>query len=72
MAKVLNYKISICQIEREEELLSAIKAGGDSIQGNFIFKPMEDNFAEDFLNNYIKYKDRIDAIIVNAKKTKKM
>ena len=72
LGKSLNYKISICQIEREEELLSAIKAGGDSIQGNFIFKPMEDNFAEDFLNNYIKYKDRIDAIIVNAKKTKKM
>ena len=37
-------------------------------QGNFLFKKMDANLAEEVLANYGTYRLRIDEIIVNAKK----
>lgn len=66
----MGYKVTIGSIENESELVGAIKCGSDKIQGNFLFKKMEDDLTEDFLTKYNEYRDRINSIIINAKKQK--
>lgn len=71
LCKNLNYKVVIGKIDEDYELDNSIRSGADSIQGNLIFKPMENDFIDTFLNEYVNYKNRIENIIINAKKTKK-
>lgn len=71
VCKNLNYKVTLMQIDEECELDNAIKSGADNIQGNFIFKAMDENLVETFLNEYGNYKNRIENIIMNSKKSKR-
>ena len=67
----LGYKVIIGCIENENELIEAINSGADMIQGNFIFKAMENDFVDEFISEYGNYKNRIENIILNAKLTSK-
>ena len=71
LCKNMNYKVTIGQIDEDVELENAIKSGADNIQGNLIFKAMESDLIETFLNEYGNYKNRIENIIINSKKSKK-
>ncbi|MEG2310613.1 MAG: diguanylate cyclase [Clostridia bacterium] len=64
----MNYLVTVGNIETQDELIGAIKSGTDKIQGNFLFKRIEEYDVEDFLRRYKDYKERIDIIITNAKK----
>ncbi len=68
LCKNLDYKVTVGKIDEECELDSAIKSGSDNIQGNLIFKAMESEMIETFLNEYGNYKNRIENIIINSKK----
>lgn len=67
----LKYKVIICRIDDEKKLVRAINSGADKIQGDFLFKKMEQELAEDVLNNYGTYRLRIDDIILNSQKAYK-
>lgn len=71
LCKNLNYKVIIGQIDEECELENSIRSGADFIQGNLIFKSMNEDLVEAFLNEYANYKNRIENIIINNKNTKK-
>ena len=71
VCKNLNYNVIIGRIDEECELENSIRSGADSIQGNLIFKSMDEELVETFLNEYVNYKNRIENIIINAKNTKK-
>ena len=71
VCKNLNYNVIIGRIDEECELENSIRSGADSIQGNLIFKSMDEELVETFLNEYGNYKYRIENIIINAKNTKK-
>lgn len=71
VCKNLNYNVIIGRIDEECELENSIRSGADSIQGNLIFKSMDEELVETFLNEYGNYKNRIENIIINAKNTKK-
>ena len=49
-------------------MIKAITDNADKLQGDFLFKKMEESLAEELLNNYGAYRLRIDDIIVNTKK----
>lgn len=68
LCKSLDYKVTIGKIDEECELENAIKSGTDNIQGNLIFKAMEGELIETFLNEYGNYKNRIENIIINSKR----
>ena len=69
VCKNLNYNVIIGRIDEECELENSIRSGADSIQGNLIFKSMDEELVETFLNEYGNYKNRIEKIIINAKNT---
>lgn len=69
LCKDLNYKVIINSIEEEKELNYAIRKGADKIQGNILFRKMEDALADEFMNEYSKYVNKIDNIIIGAKAT---
>ena len=71
LCKDLNYRVTITKIDEESELYNSIRTGVDNIQGNLIFKPMEGELIDTFLNEYVNYKARIDNIIITAKSTKR-
>lgn len=68
LCKNLDYKVILGKIDEDCELENAIKSGADSIQGNLIFKSMDEDLVEAFLNEYSNYKNRIENIIINAGK----
>lgn len=71
LCKNLNYKVVIGRIDEECELENSIRSGADFIQGNLIFKSMDESLVETFLDEYTNYKNRIENIIIDAKKNKK-
>lgn len=71
LCKNLDYKVILGRIDEDCELANAIKSGADSIQGNLIFKAMDEEFVETFLNEYSNYKNRIENIIIMANKRRK-
>ncbi len=68
VCKDLKYKVTVGRIDEECELDKSIKCGADYIQGNLIFKTMEENLVEKFLEEYSNYKNRIENMIISAKK----
>lgn len=68
LCKDLGYKVIVGRIGDDKKLIKAIVDGADKIQGDFLFKKMDDNIAEEVLINYGAYRLRIDDIIINAKK----
>ncbi len=68
LCKDLGYKVIINRINDDKKLVRAITAKADEIQGDFLFKKMDESLAEEVLNNYGAYRLRIDEIIVNARK----
>ncbi|MEG0872847.1 MAG: diguanylate cyclase [Clostridia bacterium] len=65
----MKYKVIVGQIDDEKELIESIHSSANKLQGDFLFKKMDDSFAEEFLSAYSTYKSRIDNIISNAKST---
>ena len=65
----LKYKVIVCKIDDETKLVKTINNDADKIQGDFLFKKMEQQLAEEVLNNYGTYRLRIDDIILDAKKS---
>lgn len=72
LGKEMKFKVLINSIENEKQLTEAIKKGADKIQGNFLFKKMDLELTEEFINEYSKYINRLDNIILSAKNIKKM
>ena len=68
LCKDLGYKVIVGRINDDKKLVSSISNGADKLQGNFLFKRMNEKLAEEVLANYGTYRLRIDEIIVNAKK----
>ncbi len=68
LSKDLGYKVIVGRVNDDKKLVKAITDNADKIQGNFLFKKMDENLAEEVLANYGTYRLRIDEIIVNAKK----
>jgi len=69
LIKNLGYKVVIGRVSDDKKLIRAISDGAEKIQGDFLFKKMDELLAEEVLNNYGAYRLRIEEIIVNAKKT---
>lgn len=72
LGKEMKFKVLINSIENEKQLTEAIKKGADKIQGNFLFKKMDLELTEEFINEYSKYVNKLDNIILSAKNIKKM
>ena len=68
LCKDLGYRVIVGRINDDKKLVSSISNGADKLQGNFLFKRMNEKLAEEVLANYGTYRLRIDEIIVNAKK----
>ena len=68
LCKDLGYKVIVGKISDDRKLIKALTDNADKIQGDFLFKKMEENLAEEVLLNYGAYRLRIDDIILNAKK----
>lgn len=71
LAHDLKYKVIVGRIDDDKKLVKTINSGADKIQGDFLFKKMEQELAEDVLNNYGTYRLRIDDIILNSQKAYK-
>ena len=71
LAHDLKYKVIVGRIDDDTKLVKTINSGADKIQGDFLFKKMEQELAEDVLNNYGTYRLRIDDIILNSQKAYK-
>ena len=70
LSKDLGYKVIVGKISDDKKLVKAITNNADKIQGNFLFKKMDENLAEEVLANYGTYRLRIEEIIANARKIK--
>ncbi len=68
LCKDLGYKVIVGKISDDKKLVEAIVDGADKLQGEFLFKKMEENLAEEVLSSYGAYRLRIDEIIINARK----
>ena len=68
LCKDLGYKVIVGKINDDRKLVKAITDNADKIQGDFLFKKMDESLAEEVLINYGTYRLRIDEIIINAKK----
>ena len=64
----MNYKVIVGKIEKQEELESAITCGASKIQGDLLFKKMEEDMAQEFLSKYDNYKNEFNALIIRTKK----
>ena len=70
LAKDLGYKVIAGKISDEKKLLKAIECKVDKIQGNFLFKKLDENVAEDLLQNYGAYRLRIEEMVINANRNR--
>jgi diguanylate cyclase (GGDEF)-like protein len=68
----MKYKVIIGQLETSKELDIAIASGANKLQGDVLFKKIEEFYAEEFLNSYADYRKNIDNIITNAKQLNKL
>lgn len=71
LGKNLNYKVVAVSIDQDRELIDCINCGADKLQGDLLFKKMEESLLEEFLTAYGSYKARIENIIFNAKNSAK-
>lgn len=72
LSKDLGYKVIVGKVNDDRKLVKAISSGADKIQGDFLFKKMDENLAEEVLANYGGYRLRIEEVIINAKKMYKI
>lgn len=72
LGKEMKFKVLINCIENEKQLTESIKKGADKIQGNFLFKKMDLDLTEEFINEYSRYINKLDNIILSAKNIKKL
>ena len=70
LSKDLGYKVIVGRISDDIKLVKAIAYNADKIQGDFLFKKMEEELAEDVISGYGTYRLRIEEIIMNARKYK--
>ncbi len=70
LSKDLGYKVIVGRINDDMKLVKSITYNADKIQGDFLFKRMEDDLAEEVLTGYGTYRLRIEEIIMNARKYK--
>lgn len=70
LSKDLGYKVIVGKISDDMKLVKAITYNADKIQGDFLFKKMEEDLAEEVLAGYGTYRFRIEEIILNARKYK--
>lgn len=68
LSKDLGYKVIVGKVNDDKKLIKSITYNADKIQGNFLFKKMDEDLAEEVLANYGAYRLRIEEIIINAKK----
>lgn len=72
LSKDLGYNVIVGKVNDDKKLVRAISSGADKIQGDFLFKKMDENLAEEVLANYGGYRLRIEEVIINAKKMYKI
>ena len=70
LSKDLGYKVIVGRISDDTKLVKAIAYNADKIQGDFLFKRMEEDLAEEVIAGYGTYRLRIEEIIMNARKYK--
>lgn len=70
LSKDLGYKVIVGKISDDIKLVKSIVYKADKIQGDFLFKRMEEDLAEEVLSGYGTYRLRIEEIIMNARKYK--
>lgn len=70
LSRDLGYKVIVGRISDDTKLVKAITYGADKIQGDFLFKRMEEELAEEVIAGYGTYRLRIEEIIMNARKYK--
>ena len=63
VGKNLNYKVIVNCIDEEKQLNYSIMHGADSIQGDFLFKKMDTELANEFVKEYETYVNKINGII---------
>ncbi len=68
LSKDLGYKVIVGKVNDDMKLAKAITYGADKVQGEFLFKKMDDKLAEEVLVNYGTYRLRLEEIIISAKK----
>ncbi len=66
LSKKLEYKVIINKIENEKQLNFALKAKADYIQGDFLFKRMDEKLGEEFIKEYPNYSKKINNLIDNT------
>lgn len=72
LSKDLGYKVIVGKVSDDRKLVKSISNGADKLQGDFLFKKMDENLAEEVLANYGGYRLRIEEVIINAKKMYKI
>ena len=68
----LSYKVIITRVENEKELNLSIKKGANYVQGNILFRKMDDELLNEFVSEYSNYITKIDNIIMCARNMKKL
>lgn len=63
LSKKLDYDVVINKIENEKQLKYAVKAGADYIQGDFLFKRLDEKLIDEFIQKYPNYTSKIDNLI---------
>jgi EAL domain-containing protein (putative c-di-GMP-specific phosphodiesterase class I) len=63
VCKDLDYQTTIICVENEDELKYALNSSSDKIQGNYLFKKVDNNNLEEFIVNYPNFKIGIENII---------
>lgn len=63
VCKDLGYLTTVICIENEDELKNALNSDLDRIQGNYLFKKVDNTNLQDFLENYPNFKVGIENII---------
>ena len=70
LAKDLGYKTVAGKISDDKKLLKAIQCKADKIQGNFLFKKMDEKLAKELLANFGAYRLRIEEMVINANRNR--
>ncbi len=59
LGKDLYYEVTVVKVENDRELENALKCKVDKIQGNYIYRPIEEDELPQFLNEYSEIRNQI-------------
>ena len=59
LGKDLYYEVTVVKVENDRELEKALKCKVDKIQGNYIYKPLDETELYDFLDKYNEIRENI-------------